>query len=369
MAASSPTDYLLPQRVLTQFRQGNYSPHNPQLTDLICESVGGDLLRESEVLQEAAQAGQLVSERNFTPSGHRFYQDIDFVVGTPSDPQQRSIGTRDAFPSDSVDDVWFALNAESLVSSVRKNWKNRGRDIHSFYLGVYDVAPLAATGGVIVLNVTDIDQNPEEIIAGYHEFDFAEGSLAQSLDSLAIVPIRYESNTPAKAELVTTLLDESYDLHYTTFVETLTDAIERRFQGEFEVSPESIHSVLSRQESDILEFKESVPDHKMNLAKEIAALANHEGGALLLGVADDGSPVGLDDIDSIEERVSGILTNTVTNGVRNVQKSRVGGADILIVNVQRATTAPVDVDGTFYVRTGTTRDRLSGHEILDRFPR
>ena len=238
----------------------------------------------------------------------------------------------------------------------------------SFYLGVYDIAPLAATGSVVVLNVEDLDRSPDEIIEGYQEFEFADGSIAQSLDSLAILPIRYNEEAPREAELETGLLSED-ELHYTSFINVLSGALERRFRGEFRVSPDSVETVLSRQESDVLEFKEQVPDHRDKVAQEVAALANYEGGSILIGVDDSGTPVGLDSINQVEETVANILSEGLSNVIEDIEKAHVEGADILIINVDRATAAPVDVDGMFFVRMGTTTDRLAGREILDRFPR
>lgn len=359
----------LPSRVLELFQEGNYSGHGRKQTDVICEAVGRDILSKSDTLLEAAQEGELVAERNYTPSGHSFYHDVDYVVGTPTDPAQRQITGEAELNFGSVDDVWFALNVESLVSSVSKNWKNRGKEIHSFYLGVYDTAPLAATGSVIVLNVEDLSRDPDELINGYREFEFADGSIAQSLDSLAIIPIRYDEEIPREAELETGLLTEDDELHYSSFTNVLSGALERRFRGEFRVSPDSVETVLSRQESDVLEFKEQLPDHREKVAQEVAALANYEGGSILIGVDDSGTPVGLDSINQVEETVANILSEGLSNVIRDIEKARVDGADILIINVDRATAAPVDVGGTFFVRTGTTTDRLTGREILDRFPR
>lgn len=366
---NSDNKHSLPSRVRQLFREGKYSGQGRKQTDVICEAVGIDVLSESDTLPEAAREGELVAERNYTPLGHSFYHNVDYVVGTPADPAQRQITGEAKLNFGNVDDVWFALNVESLVSSVTKNWKNRGREIHSFYLGVYDFAPLSATGSVIVLNVEDLSRDPEEIIDGYREFEFADGSIAQSLDSLAIIPIRYEEEAPHEAELETGLITEDDELHYSSFTNILSGALERRFRGEFRVSPDSVETVLSRQESDVLEFKEKLPDHRDKVAQEVAALANYEGGTILIGVDDSGTPVGLDSINQAEETVANILSQGLSNFIRDIEKARVEGADILIINVDRATSAPVDVDGTFFVRTGTTTDRLTGREILDRFPR
>lgn len=366
---NSDRSHSLPIRVVELFQQGNYSGHGRKQTDIICNAVGHDILSKSDTLLEAAREGELVAERNYTPSGHSFYHDIDYVIGSPSNTAQRQISENGGLNAGNIDDVWLALNVESLVSSVNKNWKNRGKEIHSFYLGVYDSAPLAATGSIIALNIEDLDRDPDDIINGYREFEFADGSIVQSLDALAILPIRYEEDSPLEAEFATDLITEDDDLHYSSFIEALAGALERRFRGEFQVSPDSVETVLSRQESDVLEFKEQLPDHRDKVAQEAAALANYEGGSILIGVDDSGTPVGLDSINQVEETVANILSEGLSNVIRDIEKARVEGADILIINVDRATAAPIDVDGTFFVRTGTTTDRLTGQEILDRFPR
>lgn len=68
--------------------------------------MGNDLLSMSEVL---------------------LYHNIDYVIGTPSNPAQRQLAGDGEFREGQVDDVWFTLNVESLISSVNKNWKIGGK--------------------------------------------------------------------------------------------------------------------------------------------------------------------------------------------------------------------------------------------------
>lgn len=234
---------------------------------------------------------------------------------------------------------------------------------------MYDAASLVATGSIIVLNIDDLDRDSDEIIDWYCEFEFAGGLIAQALDSLAIIPISYDKEAPQEAELIADLIEGDDQLHYSLFANILSGVLEQRFQGEFQVSPDNVETVLSRQESNVPEFKEQLPSHKETIAHEVAALANYEGGTILIGVDDSGVPVGLDSIKQMEETVANVVGERLLSVVRSIEKARVDGADILIINVDRATSAPVDIDRTFCVWTGTTTDRLTGPEIVDRFLR
>ena len=66
-----------------------------------------------------------------------------------------------------------------------------------------------------------------------------------------------------------------------------------------------LQSLISQGENQSLEFK-SAQVHPNSLAKEMVAFANTTGGAILLGVEDDGSVTGLADDKSYEEWVSNI---------------------------------------------------------------
>jgi ATP-dependent DNA helicase RecG len=56
-----------------------------------------------------------------------------------------------------------------------------------------------------------------------------------------------------------------------------------------------LKSLLKEKESVELEFKADSPDTK-TLAKLMSAFANTRGGKIILGVADDGMIVGINDI-------------------------------------------------------------------------
>ena len=61
--------------------------------------------------------------------------------------------------------------------------------------------------------------------------------------------------------------------------------------------------LLGKGEGATLEFKESLPG---SFARELVALANSEGGIILLGVRDNGTVKGIDDSNALRARIQDI---------------------------------------------------------------
>lgn len=117
-----------------------------------------------------------------------------------------------------------------------------------------------------------------------------------------------------------------------------------------------------RSESDILEFKaELVSD----VCKEIVAFANTRGGELLIGVADDGSVVGVSDPDGVLLRLNNMVRDSVKPDVTmfvRYEIRRLDGRDVVAATVQKGTDRPYYLaakglkPGGVYVRNGAAAD-------------
>ena len=355
-------------KIISWFRENTYDSQGSEHIDAASEIIVEDLVEASDVIRDTAHNGGLAYSRNYSLDGPSFLDDLDLVVGPPSSQSQQQLGiSQPVIPEGEVDDVWLAVNFESLMSSIQKNRKNRGQDIHSFYLSVYNQFPTAVTGAFVFYNISGLESwGPEDLINEYGEFEFADGSLAQRLDTLHIVSME---NATGKAIKTSKSFDAPELVNYRSSIKKLSTGLEVRIQGDFDIDDATVDALLNSKESTRLEFKRALGDSNQDIAKEAVAMANTDGGRILYGVTNNGSPIGLNDIEKAEERVSQVLSNSVTpNIVSEISSHQIEANDVLEVKVRRMVEIPSSVNGVFYTRIGTTTSKLTGQEILNRFP-
>ncbi len=73
-------------------------------------------------------------------------------------------------------------------------------------------------------------------------------------------------------------------------------------------------------ETEKIELKERISD---SLVKDIEAFLNTEGGTIYIGVKDDGSPIGIENLDEAYRKISDILSDQIEPSVFDVVYSRV----------------------------------------------
>lgn len=121
-------------------------------------------------------------------------------------------------------------------------------------------------------------------------------------------------------------------------------------------------ALLTARESEAIERKESWSD---DCLKALAALANTQGGTLLVGVADDGRVVGWNGDGKEQERIASQIVSTLHLHPLSLTIETYAGQMVLIIEMARAA-APVAVRGRYYRRVGnSTRD--VPEESLPRF--
>jgi len=121
---------------------------------------------------------------------------------------------------------------------------------------------------------------------------------------------------------------------------------------------------LETVESHVLEAKAKLPENIGDIAKEVAALANHKDGAFIIGLADDGTLVGLSDSRKADERVAGVITQSAEPPVNvEIMQRSVEDTDLPIVTVPQINNTPRSVNGLYYKRVGTTVQQLSPDEL------
>lgn len=149
-----------------------------------------------------------------------------------------------------------------------------------------------------------------------------------------------------------------------------------------------LEAVIKAGESSQVEFKSSLrmnlhtgkKDSRMEaeVVKTIAGFLNTRGGTLIVGVKDDGAPIGIDhDRFQNEDKMSLHLTNLVNSKMEKHVWSSIDirfydyqGTRVLVVQCEKSV-SPVHVkeeNDRFYIRTGNATNYLSvreGHKYIN----
>ncbi len=116
------------------------------------------------------------------------------------------------------------------------------------------------------------------------------------------------------------------------------------------------------------DFKEQI-DSADELAKDLVCFANTDGGQLILGVADDRSISGIDDVDATNRSVDNVAFDNCNPPVTVVQEVlEVDGSRVVVVNVPKGDQRPYStIRGRYYVRTTSGCRPASRQELLRLF--
>jgi hypothetical protein len=131
---------------------------------------------------------------------------------------------------------------------------------------------------------------------------------------------------------------------------------------------QEVQDILNRGEGQQIEFKSDFPKQAHHIAKEIVALANSGGGILLMGVDDDGVPVGIEDPLKVDERLAGIARSCSPSLWIKIFCVNLN-SDIDIVCARIPPTTCTTYQGKVYIRNGTTSVEAGGKDIEDMITR
>jgi len=126
---------------------------------------------------------------------------------------------------------------------------------------------------------------------------------------------------------------------------------------------------IARGEDLHTEFKEW-PVHPDDLAAAVVAFANTDGGQLILGVADDRTVKGVEDVDEVTRQVDNVATNSCEPPITVIQEvlEAENQKKVLVVNIPKGDQRPYRTNrGVFYVRTASGRRQASREELLRLF--
>jgi len=203
------------------------------------------------------------------------------------------------------------------------------------------------------------------------------------------------------------LRNDDFEAFYNTRIEALSDVVSKamgkpviREQGFNEVErdfeepseedrdtdPVDLIDLIREGESDFVEFKSTLrtnlhtgkPDKAIEytVLKTLAGFLNTNGGTLVIGISDDGTPVGIE-ADNFQntDRMSLHLTNIVNallgpNAMTLVHTDFVDFDDnrVLAVHCQRSPAEVYVKDNNaqrFYIRTGPATTELTGRDMVE----
>lgn len=124
---------------------------------------------------------------------------------------------------------------------------------------------------------------------------------------------------------------------------------------------------ISNGENSYIEFKEENIRAK-DLAEEIVAFANSEGGIILIGISDDGDIMGVKD-KKIEEKIMNICRNNcIPNIIPIYNEFILSDKRVSVIDIPKGLNKPYyTVDHKYYIRVGTTKRIASREELLRLF--
>jgi ATP-dependent DNA helicase RecG len=124
-----------------------------------------------------------------------------------------------------------------------------------------------------------------------------------------------------------------------------------------------VQRLITEGESEVLEFKATFGK---DVIETLCAFANHRGGTVLIGVADDGKIIGAScGEESMQIWVNEIKQNTTPSIIPDIEMAPINGKNVVIVRVSEFPIKPVAYRDRYFKRVANSNHRLSLTEIAN----
>ena len=135
-------------------------------------------------------------------------------------------------------------------------------------------------------------------------------------------------------------------------------------RGEYaENATKRVTDALSEGENVRLEFKRSF---QKEVIEALAAFANTQGGAALVGVSDAGKVVGVDiAAETLQSWINQCKQNTSPSIIPDIDLVKVEGKTVAVISVDEYPVKPVACKGRYFKRNGNANHQMSATEISD----
>ncbi len=131
---------------------------------------------------------------------------------------------------------------------------------------------------------------------------------------------------------------------------------------------EELFEKVERGEDLHTEFKEYLPNNE-DLAKEIVAFANTDGGQIIIGVSNNGQIIGVSNLDEVLRKVDDVAYNRCEPPITVLSETvKVEDKYVVVINVPKGDQRPYRTNsGFFYIRSGSRVRQASREELLRLF--
>ncbi|MBI2143866.1 putative DNA binding domain-containing protein [Candidatus Woesearchaeota archaeon] len=129
---------------------------------------------------------------------------------------------------------------------------------------------------------------------------------------------------------------------------------------------ETLKKIIAEGENVEVELKQSFHSVQ-DIAKDICAFANTQGGLLILGVKDNGTIEGLKgELDKVQQQISNANSMIHSAPLISVEILSLDNKKVVVAAVHKADSSIFhSVEGVIYVRIGSTIQRLEGQSIVE----
>ena len=122
-----------------------------------------------------------------------------------------------------------------------------------------------------------------------------------------------------------------------------------------------INKLLEQGEGLNCEFKSSFTK---DIAQALCAFANTKGGAVVIGVKDDGTPIGVNlNKETLQVWVNEIKQNTYPTIIADTYDFNINGKTIVVLSIDEFPVKPVSARGRYYKRIRNSNHQMSLSEV------
>jgi len=243
-------DYLRQEREWSYPKDVPYHPRSDAHGGAQCRYFVDDLLYESELLREAAEAGDIVYQEDYEVGEGGLSWNTDLVMGPPEGEVQTPLDGERGMAQADPEEIWLAVDAKSIMTEHQKARRNRVRDINSFADIMHLHHERAITAGILLINIAEKFDSPlrdpdditehrnvervvDEILDMFRAIDRSDGEVSNNLDGAGCVVVEH-TNLLGDDQQTNLLTEEPApqpgdEVHYQTFVGIIRDLLEARF--------------------------------------------------------------------------------------------------------------------------------------------